>query len=125
MSIIEKKILLEGSKGKEEVPVLFDSGSTYSCIQKDLAKKLANYLDPLPQPIKFGTAKQNVKIKAEYAIRLYFYINSDRFSSEFIVLEELSEKAIIGLLTLQSWRMKLDFENDQILYDPKVTKLRI
>ncbi len=123
MSVIEKKILLEGSKGKKEILTLFDSGATYSCIQKDLARKLAN-LEPLPQVMIFSTAGKE-KLKVKYAIRLDFYINSDRFSDEFMVIDGLSEKIIIGAATLQKWRMKLDFENDEIIYDPKVTKLRI
>jgi hypothetical protein len=124
MSVIEKNIKLEGSKGKKTVLTLFDGGATYSCIQKELAEKLAN-LEPLPKVREFGTAKKKIGLKAKYAVRLDFYINSDRFSDEFMVINGLSDKVIIGAATLQKWRMKLDFENDEIIYDPRVTKLRI
>jgi len=30
---------------------------------------------------------------------------------------------IIGVATLQKWRLKLDFERDEIIIDPRVTKL--
>ncbi len=134
MSVIKKKIRLEGSKGKEEILTLFDSGSTYSCIQKDLAKKL-EVLTPLPKTIKFGTAGDQT-LEAKYRISIDFYINSDRFSDEFMVIEGLSKKTcpvgrndrigvLIGASTLQKWRMKLDFENDDILYNPDVTELQI
>lgn len=46
-------------------------------------------------------------------------------SAEFMVIEGLSDRVIIGAKTMQSWRMKLDFEHDEVVYDPKVTKLRI
>jgi hypothetical protein len=124
MAVLEKKIRLKGSKGEEELEVLFDSGATYSCIQKELAEKLAN-LESLPEAMEFGTAEEGTTLQANHGVRLNFYINGDRFSDEFMVLEDLSEKAIIGAATLQKWRMKLDFEHDEIIYDPKVTKLRI
>ena len=123
MSIIEKKILLEGSKGKEEVLALFDSGATHSCIEEDIAAKLAN-LEPLPKVMEFGTAGKDI-LRATKRVSIDFYINDDRFSDEFIVVEDLTEKVIIGASTLQKWRMGLDFINDEIIYDPKVTKLRI
>ena len=36
MTIIAKEIELVGSKGREKVTGLFDSGATYSCIKKEL-----------------------------------------------------------------------------------------
>jgi hypothetical protein len=124
MSIIEKKIKLKGSKGEKEVLTLFDSGATYSCIRKELAEEL-ELLTPLPEVVEFGTAEEGRTIKAVAHIGIFFYLNGDRFSDEFMVIEGLSDEVIIGASTLQKWRMKLDFEHDEILYDPRVTKLRI
>jgi len=42
-----------------------------------------------------------------------------------MLIPNLSEKVIIGSATLQKWRMKLDFENDTVVIDPRVTKLRL
>jgi len=42
-----------------------------------------------------------------------------------MVIEGLATEVIIGAKTLQSWRMKLDFDSDEVLYDPKVTRLQI
>ena len=39
-----------------------------------------------------------------------------------MVTPGLSEDAIIGANTLQKWRIKLDFEHDTIIVDPKVLK---
>lgn len=124
MAIIEKKILFEGSKGKDEIEALFDSGATYSCIRKEIAQQL-EIITPLPRILKFDTAKDGQQLSAKECIRCDFYINGDRFSDEFIVIEKLKDKVIIGAATLQKWRMKLDFEHDTIIYDPKVTRLRI
>ncbi len=53
------------------------------------------------------------------------YLKNFRFSDEFMLIPDLSEEVIIGAATLQKWRLKLDFESDDILIDPRVTKLRL
>lgn len=40
MALIEKEVKLMGFKGEHELVGLFDSGATYSCIDRDLTKKL-------------------------------------------------------------------------------------
>jgi hypothetical protein len=42
-----------------------------------------------------------------------------------MVIENLSESAIIGAITLQKWRIKLDFEHDDIIIDPRTQKMRL
>jgi len=124
MAVIEKIIQLVGSKGKKEVIALFDSGSTYSCIKPSLAKKLGK-IEKLPEPMEFEITEEKRKVVAKEVIRLNFYINNYRFSDEFMLIDDLSEEVIIGAATLQKWRMKLDFENDDVIIDPRVTKLRL
>jgi hypothetical protein len=124
MATIEKKIKLVGSKGSEEITAFFDSGSTYSCIQPELAGKLETVLS-LPEPMDFGTAKEGEKLQAKERVSLNFYLDGYRFSDEFMLIPGLSEPVIIGAKTLQAWRMKLDFEHDEVIIDPRVTKLRL
>jgi hypothetical protein len=124
MAVIQKEIELEGTRGKKKVIALFDSGATYSCIIPQLAQDLEPVL-PLPKPLEFETAKNGEKVVARGYVRLNFYIEGCRFSDEFMVIENLSEPVIIGAATLQKWRMKLDFENDAVIIDPRTTKLRL
>ena len=124
MAVIEKEIRLVGSKGEETVNAIFDSGSTYSCIQPQLAEKLG-MIEPLPEPMDFGTAKEGEKLSATEATRLNFYLDGYRFSDEFMLIRGLSEPVIIGAKTLQAWRLKLNFETDEVIIDPRVTKLRL
>jgi len=42
-----------------------------------------------------------------------------------MIIDNLSEPVIIGAKTLQAWRLKLDFEKDEVIIDPRVTKLRL
>lgn len=124
MAVIQKLVRLVGSKGSSEEEIIFDSGATYSVIRPDLAEKLG-IVESLPEPMEFGTAEDRRTFRAEKAVRLNFYLNGYRFSDEFMLIPGLSEPAIIGAKTLQAWRMKLDFEADEVIIDPRVTKLRL
>ena len=124
MVIIVKKIKLAGSKGEKELEGLFDSGFTYSCIEKGLAQKLG-IITPLSSPLSFETAKEGEEIEAIEVVRLDFYLNGYRFSDEFMVIPDLSEEVIIGTTTMQKWRFKLDFEHEEVIIDPRVTRLRL
>jgi hypothetical protein len=124
MAIIEKKVKLIGSKGSQEVIVLFDSGASYSFIQPELAKKLG-HLENLPAPKRFGTAEKGRSVEAKQRVSLDFALNGYTLSDEFTVVSGLSEGAIIGATTLRKWRMKLDFEHDKVIVDPRAAKLRL
>ena len=123
MAVIQKELELVGSKARRRVKTLFDSGATYSCVKKDLAREL-EILIPLAEPLVFETAEQGKTLEAREAVRLDFYIDGYRFSDEFMVLPGLSEEVIIGAKTTQAWRLKLDFEKEEVIIDPRVTRLR-
>ena len=124
MSVLYHRIKLSGSKDEFETEALFDGGATYSVIRKDIAEKLGN-LEKIRTPLKFRAAKEGAELTATEKVVLDFYIDNTRFSDEFIVIENLDEEVIIGAKTMQSWRFKLDYENERVLFDPKVTKLII
>jgi hypothetical protein len=124
MAVIQKRIRLAGSKGSWEGVAVFDSGSTYSCIRPELARKLGT-VEPLPEPMDFGTAKEGGTLTATERIALNFYLDGYRFSDEFMLIPGLSEPVVIGAATLQKWRLKLDFEADEVIIDPRVTHLRL
>lgn len=124
MAVIQKTIRLAGSLGSKEELALFDSGATYSCISPELARQL-DVVTRLPELMSFGTAKNGEQLVATERVSLNFYLEGYRFSDEFMLIPELSEQVIIGAATLQKWRMKLDFENDEVIIDPRVTKLRL
>jgi predicted aspartyl protease len=124
MAIIQKEIELAGSKGKIKVNALFDSGATYSCIKREIAEKLG-LIDLLPKPLQLETAEEKKFLTVKEVIHLVFVLNGYEFSDEFVVVDKLSEKVIIGAATLQKWRLKLDFENDEVIIDPRVTQFRL
>jgi predicted aspartyl protease len=124
MSIIRLPLRFEGSKGEKVLYALFDSGANLSCINEEFAFEIAN-LEPFLHPRRLATAAENHYIEINSAIRTDFYLDDVHLSDEFLVVPSLSEEVIIGAATMQKWRIKLDFENDSVIVDPKVAKLQL
>lgn len=121
MSIIKLPLHFEGSKGESTFCASFDSGASFSCITPECAAEIAT-LEKLWKPLEIATASAGHYLKIEHRISVDFYFNDIRMSDEFMVIPGLSEDAIIGVNTLQKWRIKLDFEHDTVIVDPKVDK---
>ena len=121
MSIIKLPLLFEGSKGEKTLVALFDSGATFSCMSMASAEGLAT-LEKMRHPLEAATTSLGIYLRIEYAIRLDFYYNDICLSDEFMVIPNLSEDVILGVNTFQKWRIKLDFEHDTVIIDPKVAK---
>jgi predicted aspartyl protease len=119
--IIKLPVLFEGAVGDVTLYTLFDSGATFSCIHPEFAEKIGT-LEKLHRPLEVATASENTFIKVTHRIITDFYIHDIRMSDEFIVVPGLSEEAIIGVTSLQKWRIKLDFEHDTVIIDPKIAK---
>jgi len=124
MSIIEKKLRLEGPLGEREVTALFDSGASVSCIRPDIAEALEQPI-PLRTPLQISTANEINSILVSELVAISFYIGDYRFISDFYLVPALTEEVIIGASTMQQWRFKLDFEKEEVVIDPRVTRMRI
>jgi predicted aspartyl protease len=122
MSTLYKEVELVGAKGRTKELVLFDTGASYSIIEEGLANTIADFI-LLDRPMRFETAKAGEILQATHQVAIAFYLEGYRLSDEFIVIPNLSEKVIIGVLTLQKWRIKLDFEHDQVIVDPRAGRL--
>ena len=124
MSIIEKKLRLKGPIGEKEVIALFDSGASVSCIRPELAKELEQPI-PIDPPLKISTADEANSMFVNEVVALEFNIDEYRFWTDFFLVSGLSEEVIIGASTMQQWRFKLDFEKEEVIIDPRVTRMRI
>ena len=120
--VLVRNLKFRGSQGQADLPTLFDSGSTYSLIHPDFAEKLA-MVETLPDPMEFETANKGSFTRVDQAVRLDFYLNNLRLTGEFFVIPGLAEQAIIGATTMQKWRIKLDFEHDEVITDPRVGRV--
>ncbi len=72
-----------------------------------------------------STAKEGEKVTTTHRISVDFYLDGYRFSDEFMLVSNPSEPVIIGAGTMQKWRFKLDLEKEEVIIDPRVTKLRL
>lgn len=124
MSIIKLPLRYEASQGDKILYTLFDSGANLSCIAENMVEGLS-VLDKLYEPRLLATAGEGHFIKVTHRVTLDFYINDVHLSDEFLVVPGLSEEAIIGAATMQKWKIKLDFDSDQVVVDPKVAKLQL
>ncbi len=122
--IIERTLEFRGSKGRANLMALFDSESTYSCVNASDVDGLANR-EPLPDPLDVETASDGNFIRIVDRVGLDFYVDGLRMTDEFMVVPNLSESVIIGATTMQKWKIKLDFEHDTIILDPRVAKLKL
>ena len=120
--VLVRPLDFRGDKGKAELKALFDSGSTYSCLSPEIADQLSTLLR-LPDPIEVETADKGHFIRIEDRVSLDFYLNDLRLTDEFMVVPGLAEEAIIGATTMQKWRIKLDFEHDEIITDPRANRM--
>lgn len=128
MSVLQKEILLIGTHGRRRCQALFDSGASFSIVRKDIAEALQP-LSPLPeaQDWIFETARAGETISVAFCANLSFRFDDSEalFSDMFVVFDECSEEVIIGAKTLQSCRIVLDFEKEEIRYRKTAEKLRI
>jgi hypothetical protein len=69
-----------------------------------------------------GVCKSTAKLKW---VLPEFYIDDILLSDEFLLVPGLREEAIIGSATMQKWRIKLYFEHDRAIVDPKVSKMQL
>ena len=99
MSIIEKKIRLEGTLGERKVTALFDSGASVSCIRPDTAKELERPIS-LRTPLQISTADEKTFVKVNKFVAIVFYIDDYRFWTEFFLVPGLTEEVIIGVSTM-------------------------
>ncbi len=124
MSIIKTPLLFVGSKGEKHLNALYDSGANLSCIHPDVLEDLEDPIS-LGRTRMVGTASEGHFIEATERVILDFYMDDILLSDEFLVIPGLSEEAIIGAATMQKWRIKLDFEHDKAIVDPKVAKMQL
>ena len=124
--ILQKELVFRGRRDSEKtLSALFDSGASYSCINPHHVEDDFSPLIELPEPYELETAQESNFMKVTHVVRLEFMLNDLRMSDEFLVLPNLSEDVLIGAYTMQKWKIKLDFENDEIITNPKAARLML
>jgi predicted aspartyl protease len=124
MSILKLPLLFVGSKGERHLSALFDAGAHFSCIHPDC-------VEDMETPVHMGrirylsTASTAHVIEVTEVVRLDFIIDDIVLSDEFLIVPGLTEEVIIGVATLQKWRLKLDFEHDRVIVNPNLARMQL
>ena len=124
MSILKIPVLYQGQNGEKIIYTLFDSGANMSCINPENIQDLAAPII-IGKPQRLLTASKGHFIEVKAKVLLEFYINDIRLSDEFLVVPGLSEEIVIGAATMQKWRMKLDFEKEEVYVRPDAGRMQI
>lgn len=124
MSVIKIPLLFTGSLGEKRLYTLFDSGANLSCIHPDFVSGLEIPTE-LSATRKLLTASQGHYIEVSHRIIIDFWINDVYVSDEFLIVPGLTEEAVVGAVTMQKWRMKLDIDHDTVHVDPKVMIMQL
>ena len=119
--IIKIPVRYEGPNGDKVLYTLFDSGSLYSCIHPDHVKDLGEPAK-FKTPIEVETAAAGSNLFINERMAVDFFIQDIHLTDEFMVVPGMTEDVIIGALTMQKWRLKLDFEHDIVVVDPRVAR---
>lgn len=124
MSLMIKRVVVIGSKGREEIEVSFDSMSRHSVVRKDFAEKIANLIS-LVYPKRFILADGKTEITSNEVTILEIIVDGKELAGSFYVVDKLSRNVIIGADFMQAWSITLDLKNEKISVesDPKAIEL--
>jgi hypothetical protein len=80
---------------------------------------------PLPRPRAFALAEKGRRLEPKERIIVDIIVDGFTISDEVVVIEDLSEKLILGASTMQKWRIKLDLEMEEVIIDPRAVRLKL
>ncbi|MEW6681132.1 MAG: retropepsin-like aspartic protease [bacterium] len=124
MGLITKKLKVMGDKGEREINCLFDSGASWSFIRKDIQEEIITP-NPLRQPMFFSLGDGKGRVEAKERAFFYLALPEGTICDDAVVVSSLAEEMIIGAKTLQFYKIKLDFEHDDIIVDKKALELKL
>jgi len=124
MSIIKLSLLFVGSDGEQKLSSSFDGRANLSRIHPRFLNALGS-AHALGRTRQIDIMNDGHFSEIKEVIALDFYINDVLLSDEFLVVPGLPEEVVIGDATLRKWRIKLDFENEKVFVDPKVSIMQL
>ena len=117
------KVMIRGTKSHYNGKGLFDSGSSYSYIDRALAKRLGSPydIDPASGKITKYAPETIPKINAKTAV-LQVKIGNRFVAFNFGIMDNLSEKIILGLDFLQQFDINVDFKKKKLIIPDRYKK---
>ena len=125
MGVIVKKLEIIGDKGRSTALSLFDSGASDSVIRKDVAEEVASFLR-LSEPVNFILGDGKSTVTSEYFTGISFVLKECTFPAQrVLIVDELDDELILGVDAFQRWKLRLDFEHEDVIFDKSMLKIKL
>lgn len=122
MGLIIKEYTVTGTLRSDTVRVLYDTGSRLSFTRRDIAENLGEIF-AMPSPMRYMVADGREKITVSRKINLDVDIDGTSIEHSFYVADDLAEEIIIGADLMQTWKISLDLEKEEVAIDPRILYL--
>ena len=119
MGEIIRDLQVMGNEGQAMVRACFDSGSPTCFIRRDVSEQIARPMI-MPRPRRFQLADGDSGLEIQESVYLEVTIKGVTVFWPFLVADRLSDEMIIGVDMMQRWKIKLDFEADDVEISPDV-----
>lgn len=122
MGLIIKEYNVTGTRHSDTVRTLYDTGAGLSLVRRDIAEILGEAHNR-PTPMRFMMADGQEGSSASQTIDLDIDIDGTTLRHTFYVMDDLAEEIIIGADLMQTWKISLDMEKEEVAIDPRILYL--
>ena len=122
MGLIIKEYNVTGTRRSDTVRVLYDTGAGFSFTRRDIAENLGEIVDT-PYSLRFMMADGREGLAVNQRINLVVDIDGTTIEHSFYVADDLAEEIIIGADMMQTWKISLDLDQEEVAIDPRILYL--
>lgn len=123
VGIIEKQVVVAGSKSQRPCQVLFDTGASACFSREDIASELGQIVRaPFPVAFRLGN---NTIMKADKTITFFLDLKGHKLWFHFLVVPELPYEVIVGANFFQNWKIRLDPITEDFIIDEKALEIML
>jgi len=122
MGLMIKEYNVTGTRRSDTVRTLYDTGSRLSFTRRDIAENLGEIV-AMPSPMRYMMADGRERITVNQRINLDVDIDGTSIGHSFYVADDLAEEIIIGADLMQTWKISLDLEKEEVAIDPRILYL--
>lgn len=116
MGEIIKDLPVRGNQGEATVRACFDSGSPNCFIRRDISERIAVPMT-MPTPWLFRLVDGEGTVEVREGVYLNVTIKGVTVFWPFLVVDRLGDEMLIGVDMMQRWKIKLNFETDDVEID--------
>ena len=124
MGMIIKEYTVTGTRHSDVVRVLYDTRSRLSFTRRDIAENLGEIV-AMPSPMRYMMADGRERIIVNQRINLDVDIDGTSIEHSFYVADDLAEEIIIGADLMQTWKISLDMDQEEVAIDPRILYLNM